>query len=85
MYHNLGNRWGSSLLGFIGVPLATIPFVLYWYGPAIRARSSFAEEIALAEHEAKMRDEQGKLQAAAQHAREKESEGREMTQSTMIA
>ncbi|PWN51665.1 MFS general substrate transporter [Violaceomyces palustris] len=42
MYHGLGYRWASSLLGFIGLPLAAIPFVLFWFGPTIRSRSRVA-------------------------------------------
>ncbi|EPQ31590.1 uncharacterized protein PFL1_00923 [Pseudozyma flocculosa PF-1] len=65
MYHNLGYKWASSLLGFVGIPLACIPFVLYYYGPTIRARSSFAEEIALAEQEARLRNDRSRLRAEA--------------------
>lgn len=35
--------WGSSLIGFITIVLATIPFVLYKYGPALRAKSRFTD------------------------------------------
>ncbi|CCH61304.1 hypothetical protein TBLA_0E02500 [Henningerozyma blattae CBS 6284] len=46
MYDNLGTKnypvgWGSSLLGFISVALAVIPFVIYKYGAYLRSRSSF--------------------------------------------
>ncbi|KAI1324962.1 MFS multidrug transporter-like protein [Xylariaceae sp. FL0255] len=41
MYERLGIGWATSLLGFIGVGLLPIPFVLYKYGPALRVRSSF--------------------------------------------
>lgn len=48
----------ASLLAFIAIPLAFIPFVLYAYGPQIRSSSRFAEEIAEAlELEKKMSDE----------------------------
>lgn len=48
MYNKLAIKgypvaWGSSLLGFINIVLAVIPFVLYKYGPALRARSKFAD------------------------------------------
>lgn len=47
MYENTGTKnypvgWGSSILGFFTVLLTAIPFVLYRYGPAIRARSKFS-------------------------------------------
>ncbi|KAL3233166.1 GTPase-activating protein GYP2 [Nakaseomyces bracarensis] len=46
MYNNLSTKrfpvaWGSSLIGFITIGLSLIPFVLYKYGPALRARSRF--------------------------------------------
>lgn len=34
-----------SVQAFLGVGLAPIPFVLYYFGPAIRKRSSFYEEV----------------------------------------
>lgn len=42
MYAYLGNQWASSLLGFIGLACCGIPFVLYFYGARIRARSHYA-------------------------------------------
>jgi len=41
MYHTLGIGWASSLLAFITVGLMPIPWVLFKFGPAIRARSSY--------------------------------------------
>lgn len=35
--------WGSSLIGFTTIGLATIPFVLNKYGPALRSKSSFID------------------------------------------
>lgn len=48
MYNNLAIDgypvgWGSSIVGFFTFVLALIPFVLYKYGPALRARSSFTD------------------------------------------
>jgi DHA1 family multidrug resistance protein-like MFS transporter len=34
--------WGSSLLGFITLAMAAIPFVLYNFGPMLRGRSKYA-------------------------------------------
>ncbi|CAI4052395.1 hypothetical protein SKDZ_15G4950 [Saccharomyces kudriavzevii ZP591] len=47
MYNNLAIKnypvaWGSSLVGFFTLILAAIPFVLYKWGPSLRARSSYA-------------------------------------------
>lgn len=48
MYNKLAIKgypvaWGSSLLGFITIALAVIPFALYKYGATLRARSKFAD------------------------------------------
>lgn len=42
MYSKLGVGWASSLLGFLAVAFIPIPFVLYFYGGAIRGRSKMA-------------------------------------------
>ncbi|CAO2654264.1 Nn.00g109970.m01.CDS01 [Neocucurbitaria sp. VM-36] len=42
MYDRLGNQWASSLLAFIGLACCAIPFVFYFYGARIRARSHYA-------------------------------------------
>ncbi|KTB11867.1 Fluconazole resistance protein 1 [Nakaseomyces glabratus] len=49
MYDRLSTKkypvaWGSTLIGFITVVLSLIPFVLYKYGPALRARSRFSPD-----------------------------------------
>lgn len=49
MYNSLGFNWASTLLGLIAALLAPIPIVLFFYGPAIRARSRFAKKLAAAE------------------------------------
>ncbi|PGH23530.1 hypothetical protein AJ80_02484 [Polytolypa hystricis UAMH7299] len=41
MYEKLGIAWASSLLGFIALVLMPIPWVLFKYGPRIRARSQY--------------------------------------------
>jgi len=41
MYHALGIGWATSLLAFIAVAMLPIPWVLFKYGPAIRARSTY--------------------------------------------
>lgn len=48
MYNNLAIDgypvgWGSSLVGFFTIVLAIIPFVLYKYGPTLRAKSKFTD------------------------------------------
>ncbi|KAI6153722.1 major facilitator superfamily domain-containing protein [Pisolithus tinctorius] len=42
MYDRLGAQWASSLLGFVALAMAPIPFALSRYGPALRVRSKYA-------------------------------------------
>ena len=39
MFEKLTPRWAGSLLGFVAVAMAPMPFILQKYGPALRARS----------------------------------------------
>ncbi|MCJ1387904.1 hypothetical protein MMC18_000747 [Xylographa bjoerkii] len=41
MYNRLGIPWATSLLGFISIGLLPIPWVLFKYGPHIRAKSNY--------------------------------------------
>ncbi|KAH8889064.1 MFS general substrate transporter [Thozetella sp. PMI_491] len=45
MYRSLGVAWASSLLGFLSLLLAFVPFAFLKYGHAIRSRSPFAQEV----------------------------------------
>ncbi|KAE8227074.1 hypothetical protein CF319_g424 [Tilletia indica] len=51
MYQRMGFQWASTLLALIATLLALVPFVLYYYGPKIRERSSYHEEIVAFERE----------------------------------
>ncbi|KAL3485197.1 major facilitator superfamily domain-containing protein [Aspergillus germanicus] len=42
MYNNLGYSWAGSLLGFLGIAFAPLPFVFYRYGERIRKSSAYA-------------------------------------------
>ena len=39
MFEKLNPRWAGTLLGVVSLLMAPIPFVLYRYGPALRAKS----------------------------------------------
>ncbi|KAF2458819.1 MFS multidrug transporter-like protein [Lineolata rhizophorae] len=41
MYNTLGTGWATSLLGFVSVGMLPIPWVLFKWGPRIRARSQY--------------------------------------------
>ncbi|GAA5952622.1 hypothetical protein JCM21900_006052 [Sporobolomyces salmonicolor] len=46
MYHGLGYQWASFLAGMVALGLAATPWVLFHFGPTIRAKSKFAKELA---------------------------------------
>jgi MFS transporter, DHA1 family, multidrug resistance protein len=41
MYNRLGIGWATSLLGFLTVAMAPIPWIFYRWGPKLRARSRY--------------------------------------------
>ena len=41
MYKRLGIPWATSLLGVITIAMLPIPWVLFKFGPKIRARSAY--------------------------------------------
>ncbi|KAF8813035.1 hypothetical protein BYT27DRAFT_7251379 [Phlegmacium glaucopus] len=45
MYKTLGYRWANTLFGCLAAIMAPIPFVLFFYGPAIRRRSKFSRAV----------------------------------------
>ena len=44
MFRNLGIHWGSSIPAFLALAFAPFPFLLYKYGPLIRARCKYSAE-----------------------------------------
>ena len=46
MYERLGVRGATGLLGGVSVVLAVIPWLFYWKGPQLRARSQYEHEVA---------------------------------------
>lgn len=48
MYNKLGVQWACSLLAFVTLGLALIPFVFIRYGEALRKRSPFCQKLAQA-------------------------------------
>ena len=45
MYDKLGVAWASSLLGFLSLGMAIIPFAFIKYGNKIRANSKFCQQL----------------------------------------
>jgi len=41
VYKALGIDWATSLLGFVSIALLPIPWVLFKFGPKIRAKSKY--------------------------------------------
>lgn len=42
MWRNPGVQWTLTILGCISAVLVPVPYVFFWYGPRIRARSQYA-------------------------------------------
>lgn len=51
MFQKLGVQWAASLLGFLSIVLACMPFVFYRWGPALRKRSAYSSSMLQAEQE----------------------------------
>lgn len=64
IYENLGYQWASSLAGFLGLLLGVIPFVLFFYGKEIRARSPASLQLQKLEDERIRKEEDS---AASKH------------------
>lgn len=45
MYARLGVTWASSLLGFVTLAMAVVPFVLLRCGAALRRRSALCRQV----------------------------------------
>ncbi|KAF8306487.1 MFS general substrate transporter [Clavulina sp. PMI_390] len=46
LLRNLGTEWGLSIFGLLSLLCSPLPFLLYKYGPLLRARSRYATEVA---------------------------------------
>jgi hypothetical protein len=46
MYDRLTYKWASTLFGCLAAALGVIPFILFLWGPQIRARSRFARKMS---------------------------------------
>ncbi|KAK0564909.1 hypothetical protein OC844_001501 [Tilletia horrida] len=73
MYKNLGYQWAGTLLALLATLLAIVPFVLYYYGPQIRRRSAYHEEIVAFEREVRKELEQHETQRLEEEAKLKKS------------
>ncbi|KAF9444904.1 MFS general substrate transporter [Macrolepiota fuliginosa MF-IS2] len=49
MYNALDYKWANTLFGCLSVLMIPIPFVLFFYGPAIRQRSKFSRQVFAAQ------------------------------------
>lgn len=46
MYESLGINWASTLVAFLALACAPLPFLFFRYGEKIRLRSKYAKEAA---------------------------------------
>lgn len=73
MYDGIGIQWGNTLIGCVAVVLVPLPFIFYFMGKKIRARSTFAPAPDIAQD--KKRDEEnGASSDAHESFREKDNE-----------
>jgi type II secretory pathway component PulM len=76
MYVSLTPRWAIFLMGMVAAVLGVVPFVAYWKGPEIRARSKYSK-ILMAEERARVaaanREEQERAQEAGEEGYEVDS------------
>lgn len=90
MYDTLTPRWAIFLMGMVAGILGVVPFIAYWKGPEIRARSPFsrilmAEEkarVAAAEQEQKESDMSRSVDMSASVAAERDIEAQAGTTGT---
>ena len=45
MYRGLGYQWASTLSAFLGAVLGVVPFVLFFHGKKIRAKSKISQAL----------------------------------------
>ncbi|GME32253.1 Major facilitator superfamily [Neofusicoccum parvum] len=43
-FHNMGSQWAGLLLSLVATALTFIPFIMFKFGPALRARSKLAQQ-----------------------------------------
>lgn len=76
VYDTLGVPWACSLLGFLSLLMAFIPFVFIWQGDNIRSRSRFCQYLLQKDVEDKekkqRRAERERKRLEKQHIREDE-------------
>lgn len=72
MYESLTPRWALFLMGMVAAVLGVVPFVAYWKGPEIRARSKYSK-ILMAEEAARVAEsEKEDRERAAEEAEDAE-------------
>jgi hypothetical protein len=51
----VGYQWASTILAILATVMGIFPFLFYKYGPRIRARSRYAQELAQLEEDERKR------------------------------
>lgn len=59
MYDGIGINWGNTLLGCVAALFIPMPFVFYWKGRSIRAKSKFAPALDI-EQDKRRADEESR-------------------------
>lgn len=77
MYHNLSTPIASTVLGVIAAVLGVCPFILFFYGERIRAKSKVAKALAAQEQETleRMQEEREKNERRERRLERKRMDG----------
>lgn len=75
MFMNLGIDWACSLLAFLALGVAVIPFVFIRYGDRIRANSKFCQELKKMMEEQAEGERKEKRRASGRALKESEADG----------
>ncbi|KAG6909477.1 hypothetical protein DXG01_017199 [Tephrocybe rancida] len=54
-FARVGFQWASTILAILATVMGLFPFLFYIYGPNIRQRSHYAQELARLEQEERLR------------------------------
>lgn len=72
MYITLSPRWAIFLMGLVAGILGIVPFVAFWKGPEIRARSRYSKILMQEERRRVAEAEREEEEKRAEWARESE-------------
>lgn len=75
MYTTLTPRWAIFLMGIVAGVLGIVPFIAFWKGPEIRARSKYSKILMEQERRRVEQDQREKAEREAEDEELGEGEG----------